>query len=109
MRASTPRSCRKCWPKRLRGTCAARLLFFEPDLNVRAVAQLPQPFLVGLVRLALAQRLARDEALALRGQAAGAPLHPLHQVPAEWSLHRLADLAWLERVHDPPDFRDRVA
>src|SRR6185369_11915497 len=112
IRRSTPGSCRKCWPKRLRGTCFAprsRLLVFEPDLNVRLVAQLAQPVLICLVGLALAQRLARDQPLALRRDAAGPTLDDLDQVPAERTLHRLADFARLQRIHRALKLRHRVA
>ena len=44
---------------------AATSPLFQPELHVRAVAQLAQPLLVGLVGPAVAQRLARLEPLAV--------------------------------------------
>src|SRR5207245_7136976 len=72
------------------------LAFLKPQLDVGLVAQLAQPFLVGLVGLALAQRLARLHAAALRTEIARAALENLDQVIAERRAHRLAQFADLE-------------
>src|SRR5690242_4023747 len=69
------------------------LFLVKRQLDVGRVAKLAQPFLVRLLRLALAQRLARLQAAALRRRFAGAPLDHLDQVVAEGRAHRLADLA----------------
>src|SRR5438105_15386732 len=59
------------------------LTFLKPQLDVGLVAQLPQPFLVGLVGLALAQRLARLLSAALGAEIARAALEDLDQVVAD--------------------------
>ena len=64
-------------------TARGSQLLFEAVLDVGAVAHLAQPVLVGLVRLALAQGLARSSALAIRRDVLDAPLEHLDQVPAE--------------------------
>src|SRR5512132_4456623 len=69
------------------------LLFLKPQLDVGLVAQLPQPFRVRLFRLAVADRLARLQALPLGREVARAPLEHLDQVIAEGRAHRLAHLA----------------
>src|ERR1041384_6546662 len=72
------------------------LAFLKPQLDVGLVAHLAQPFLVGLVGLALAQRAARLQPAALRRHVARAPLQHLDQVEAERRANRLADFADLE-------------
>src|SRR5207248_11207499 len=72
------------------------LFFLKPQLDIGRIAQLAQPFLVGLVGLALAQRLARLHAAALGTEIARAALENLDQVVAEGRAHRLAELADLE-------------
>src|SRR6267143_6769226 len=67
------------------------LFLVKSKLDVGLVAQLPQPFLVGLVGLALAQRLTRLQALALRREVARAALEHLDQVIAERRAHGRAD------------------
>src|SRR5688572_2505598 len=69
------------------------LALVKPQVDVGLVAQLPQPFLEGLVRLALAQRLARLQPAPLGRDVARAPLEHLDQVIAELCAHRLAHLA----------------
>src|SRR5262249_53176338 len=128
--ASTPRvpvrSRRSLRPARVRShrPCAARPRgregnaarsaslvspLLEAHLDVGAVAQLPQPFLVGLVGLALLEREARLHALALDRQPARAALDELDQVVAERRLDRLADLARLERHEGALELGHRVA
>src|SRR2546428_508260 len=85
------------------------LAFLKPQLDVGLVAQLAQPFLVGLVGLALAQRLARLHAAALGTEIARAALENLDQVVAEGRAHRLAHFADLELFVGALEFRHRVA
>src|SRR5437016_400835 len=85
------------------------LSFLKPQLDVGLVAQLAQPFLVGLVGLALAQRLARLHAAALRTEIARAPLENLDQVIAERRAHRLAQFADLELFVGALELGHRVA
>src|SRR5947207_1891568 len=84
-------------------------LFVKPQLDVGLVAQLPQPFRVGLVRLAVADRLARLQAPALGREVARAPLEHLDQVVAERRAHRLAYLADLQVLVRALELRHRVA
>src|SRR4051812_17526041 len=84
-------------------------LFVKPKLDVGGVAQLPQPFGVRLVRLAIADRLARLEALALGRDVARAALHHLDQVIAEGRAHGLADLADLQLLVGALELGHRVA
>src|SRR5205814_4713599 len=83
--------------------------FFYAVVDVGAIARLAQPVLVGLVRLALANRLARGEPLAVFRKLIGATPQHLHEVPAEGTLHRLAHLAIAQSVHGALELRDRVA
>src|SRR5689334_14275303 len=69
------------------------LALVKPQLDVSLVAQLPQPFLVGLVGLALAQRRACLQPPAFGGHVARAPLEHLDQVVAKGRAHRLAHFA----------------
>src|SRR5437764_4655533 len=69
------------------------LAFVKAQFDVGLVAELPQPLLVGLVRFALAQGLARLQALPLGRHVARAPLEHLDEVVAEGRAHGLADLA----------------
>src|SRR5437764_7112858 len=85
------------------------LAFIKPQLDVGLVAQLPQPFLIGLVGLALAQRLARLQALALGGDVARAALEDLDEVVAEGRAHRRADLAHLQFLVGALELRHGVA
>src|SRR3954471_2506174 len=62
---------------------SGRSAFVVAVLDEGTVARLAQPVLVGLVRLALADRLACRDLLALLGHFVGAPLEHLHQVPSE--------------------------
>src|SRR5690606_29136928 len=106
--ATAPRSTRKCWPKRLRGRtvnpesggpapCAGRAprrrSIVQAVLHVRPVADLPQPLVVRLVRLLLAQRLARGGAHLLRGVLHGPAGDHLDEMHAELRAHRVADAA----------------
>src|SRR3970282_2169604 len=59
------------------------LAFLKPQLDVDLVAQLAQPFLVGLLGLPLAQRHARLQAPALRAHVGRAALEHLDEVVAE--------------------------
>src|SRR5437868_973749 len=77
-------------------TAMRMLLLLEPQLDVGFVAQLPQPLLVGLVGLALAQRLPGLLPHPLRRHFGGAPLEHLDEVVTERRLDRLADLARLQ-------------
>src|SRR5438552_8342112 len=85
------------------------LAFLKPQLDVGLVAQLAQPFLVGLVGLALAQRLARLHAAALGTEVARAALENLDQVVAEGRAHRPAHFADLELFVGALEFGHRVA
>src|SRR5438309_1934033 len=85
------------------------LAFVKPQLDVGLVAQLPQPFLVRLVGLALAQRLPGLQALALGGEIARAPLEHLDQVVAEGRAHGLADLRQFQLLVGAFELRHRVA
>src|SRR5436190_1662297 len=85
------------------------LAFLKPQLDVGLVAQLPQPFRVGLVGLALAQRLARLQPAPFGAEIARAALEHLDQVVAERRADRLADLADLELLVGALEFRHRVA
>src|ERR1043166_5579565 len=58
-------------------------------LDEGTVALLAQPVLVGLVGLALADRLARSDLLALVRELVGAAFDHLHEVPAERRLDGL--------------------
>src|SRR6185436_591911 len=69
------------------------LALLKPQLDVGLIAQLAQPFLVGLVGLALSQRGARLAPAALRRQVRRTPLQDLDQVVAEGGADRLAHLA----------------
>src|SRR5258706_15895237 len=68
------------------------LALVKPQLDVRLIAQLAQPLLVGLVGLAIAQRVARLRAPPFRGDVARAALEHLNEVVAEGRAHRLAHL-----------------
>src|SRR5437899_6324644 len=85
------------------------LALVKPQLDVGLVAQLPQPFLVCLVGLAVAQRLARLEARALRREVARAALEHLDQVIAEGRAHGRADLAYLQLLVGALELGHRVA
>src|SRR5712692_365651 len=85
------------------------LAFLKPQLDVGLVAQLAQPFLVGLVGLALAQRLTRLHAPALGTEIARAALENLDQVVAERRAHRLAHVADFELFVGALEFGHRVA
>src|SRR5439155_738054 len=85
------------------------LAFVKPQLDVGLVAQLPQPFLVRLVGLALAQRLPGLQALALGGKIARAPLEHLDQVIAEGRAHGLADLGHFQLLIGALELGHRVA
>src|SRR5881396_2613328 len=85
------------------------LALLKPQLDVGLVAQLAQPFLVGLVGLALAQRLARLHAAPLGTEIARAALENLDQVVAEGRAHRLAHFADLELFVGALEFGHRVA
>src|SRR4051812_15928110 len=88
---------------------SGRSAFVVAVLNEGTVARLAQPVLVGLVGLALADRLARRDFLALVGYLVGAPLEHLYEVPSERRLDRLAHFAVLQPVHHALEFRHRVA
>src|SRR5438105_7768711 len=88
---------------------ALLLPLVKSELDVRRVAQLPQPFLVALVGLALAQGLARLQAPALRAHVARAALEHLDKVVAERRTHGLADLADLQLLVSLLELRHRVA
>src|SRR5664279_5768047 len=66
------------------------------DLDVSAIARLPQPVLKHLVGLALAQRHARLIAPPLGGDVLRAAPGHLDDVPAEVRAHGLRDLVDLE-------------
>src|SRR6185369_12625148 len=86
MRFSTPGSCRKCWPKRLRvlnGCVSGASPVFEAQLDIGPVAQLAQPVLKRFVRLALLEREPGLHAAALLRQPGRAALQNLDQMPAE--------------------------
>src|SRR3989442_12190241 len=85
------------------------LAFLKPQLDVGLVAQLAQPFLVGLVGLALAQRLARLHAAALGTEVARAALENLDQVVAEGRAHRLAHVVDLQLFVGALEFGHGVA
>src|SRR6267142_1997991 len=85
------------------------LAFLKPQLDVGLVAELPQPFLVGLVGLALAQRLAHLQPAAFGADVARAALEDLDQVVAERGAHRLAHLADLQLFVGALELRHRVA
>src|SRR4051812_35085353 len=72
------------------------LALVKPQLDVRLVAQLAQPLLIGLVGLALPQGLPRELALALGRLLARAALEHLDEVIAERRAHRLAHFADLQ-------------
>lgn len=105
MRAMTERSARKCWPKRLRATCATmgadRKLRRKAPVASRATGRGIRrmrgraPAAASPERLldpALAQRLTRRLAHAFGRCAVGASLEHLDQVHAELGAHRVADL-----------------
>src|SRR3954469_23021806 len=77
-------------------------------LDEGTVAHLAQPILVGLVGLALADRLADRDLLAVFRELVGPALEHLHQVPAEGRLHGLAYLPVLQLVHRALELRHRV-
>ena len=58
-------------------------LFFQPIFDECAVTCLAQPILIRLIGLALADDVARGGAFAFFGNAFGAALDDLHQMPAE--------------------------
>src|SRR5574340_305736 len=80
-----------------------------PDFDIGRIADLAHPVLEGLVALALANGLTRQQFLAfLRDVLAAAPQH-LDQVPAERRLHGVADLARLQCVHRFLEFGHGIA
>src|ERR1044072_2204915 len=85
------------------------LALVKPQLDVGRIAQLAHPLLVGLVGLAVVQRLTRLHALPLGRDVARAPLEALDQVVAEWRAHRLADFADLQLLVGALELRHRVA
>src|SRR6266850_1236040 len=85
------------------------LAFLKPQFDVGLVAELPQPLLVGLVGLALAQRLAHLQPAAFGADVARAALEDLDQVVAERGAHRLAHLADLQLFVGALELRHRVA
>src|SRR4051812_6006813 len=84
-------------------------LLVKPKLDVGCVAQLPQPFGVRLVGLAIADRLACLQALPFRGDIARAPLEHLDQVVAEGRAHGLAHLADLQLLVGTLELGHRIA
>src|SRR3954452_10313278 len=70
------------------GLAPIALAVFEAQLDVGLVAQLAQPLLVGLVGLALAQRLPRLHPYAVGAHVRRAPLEHLDEVVAERRLDR---------------------
>src|SRR5882724_11804473 len=85
------------------------LALVKAQLDVGRIAQLPQPFGVGLVGLAVAQRLARLDAPALGRDVARAPFEHLDDVIAERRAHGLADLADLQLLVGALEFRHGIA
>src|SRR6185295_9541364 len=85
------------------------LLLLKPQLDVRLVAELSQPFRIRLLGLAVANRLSRLQALALNGCVARAPLEHLDEVVAERRADRLAHFAHLQLLIGLLEFRYRVA
>src|SRR5436190_7757073 len=85
------------------------LALVKAQLDVGRIAQLAQPLLIGLVGLAVAQRVARLHALSLRGDVARAALERLDEVVAERRAHRLAHLADLQLLVGALELRHRVA
>src|SRR3981081_4347455 len=82
--------------------------FFEPHLHVGAIAQLTQPFLIGLVTLSVEKSLARLDAPALGGHVRGTPLEHLNEMPSERSLDGLAYIHRLQLRKTPLEFRPGI-
>src|SRR4051812_9616378 len=85
------------------------LALVKPQLDVGRIAQLAQPVGVRLVGLAVAQCLARLDALALGRDVARAPLEHLDDVITEGRAHGLADLADFQLLVGALELRHRVA
>src|SRR6195256_181017 len=101
-------------PAQLRGGTppafqVGRSPFFEPHFHVGAIAQLAQPFLVGLVTFSVQESLARLEALALGRHVGRTPLQHLNEMPPERSLDGLAYIHRLQLRKSPLEFRHRIA
>src|SRR3569832_229245 len=79
------------------------------DFDIGRVADLAHPVLEGLIALAFADGLARQQLLAFLRDVLIASLKDLDQVPAERGLDGVADLAGLQRVHGFLEFGDGVA
>src|SRR3569623_312142 len=79
------------------------------DFDIGRVADLAHPVLEGLIALAFADGLARQQFLTFLRDVLIASLKDLDQVPAERGLNGVADLAGLQRVHGFLEFGDGVA
>src|SRR6266513_824232 len=97
--------------ERLPGTVflVERSPFFEPHFNVGAVAQLAQPFLIGLVTLSIENSFPRLDALAFGGHVRGTPLEHLNKMPSERSLDGLAYIHRFQLRKTPLEFRHGIA
>src|SRR5260221_178870 len=102
-------SATQCLPETPPVFRVGRSPFFEPHLDVGAVAQLAKPFLKGLVTLSIENDLARLDALALRGHVRGAPLEHLDEMPSEGGLDGLAYIHLLQLDKGPLEFRHGIA
>jgi len=94
------------WEPQVRGFYSAlRTLFiFQPVFDESLVAQLTQPVLIGLIRLAGADFLARHEGLSFLADIFRASLQYLDQVPTERRLDGYAGFPRFEAIHGTFEF-----
>src|SRR6266849_3806124 len=105
-RSSSPSQRRGATPPAFQ---VGRSPFFEPHFHVGAIAQLAQPFLIGLVTFSVQKSLARLEALALGRHVGRTPLQHLNEMPPERSLDGLAYIHRLQLRKSPLEFRHGIA